>query len=58
MPDKPETVVILRGFPGMVTHMDDEDLPDGAAEEQVNITSDKPGTLIVRGGYREVSFEA
>ena len=54
----PKAIIDLRTFNGMSLHIDPEDLGDGAAEEQVNITSDKVGQLTVRGGYREVTFEA
>ena len=51
-------MVQLRDFPGMNTHTDVEDLGSGAAEVQVNVTSDKVAQLTVRLGYREVTFEA
>jgi hypothetical protein len=44
-------------FPGMVTNMDDMDLPKGAASAQVNACSQKPGVLTVRLGYLKVAFE-
>ena len=47
----------IRDFPGMITSADPDDIPDGAAEVQVNLISVKPGEMRVRSGYKFVSFE-
>lgn len=50
-------VTEIRDFPGLATAADPHDLPPGAAEEQLNVQSGRPGTLEVRPGYRVVTFE-
>jgi len=47
----------IRDFPGLVNTQDPDDLPLGAAQEQVNVGSGKTGELTVRRGYVEVRFE-
>lgn len=54
----PRASVEIRDFPGLVNNGDPSDLPPGAAIEQVNVTSQTPGELAVRRGYRDVRFEA
>lgn len=50
--------VEIRDFPGLASDLDPQDIGPGAAEEQVNVTSDVTGELNVRLGYRQLSFEA
>lgn len=50
--------VEIMDFPGMITNLDERDLPPGAASEQVNVCSLIGGELQVRRGIREVTFEA
>lgn len=57
MGEKSSASVELRSFPGMTTDVDPNDVAPGAAELQLNITSDEPGKLIARRGIREVSFD-
>lgn len=58
MPDSlPKTSVEIRDFPGLVNNADERDLPDGSAAVQVNAMSNKMAELVVRPGYRVVSFE-
>lgn len=54
---EPRSEVTIKDFPGLITDADDLDVPPGAADEQVNITSLKVGELSVRAGLREVTFE-
>ncbi len=57
MAEKAKARVEARDFPGMIEGVDVEDLPPGAAEEQVNMTSLVPGEMSTRRGYRQVQFE-
>jgi hypothetical protein len=52
------TGAAIRDFPGLATNLDPDDTPPGAAEEQVNAQSGRPGVLEVRPGYQVVSFDA
>lgn len=53
----PDNVVEIRDFPGLITNADPNDIPPGAACEQVNVTATIFGQLRPRGGYRVVKFE-
>jgi hypothetical protein len=44
-------------FAGMTSNVDKHDIPAGGAQMQVNINIVQPGTLRVRGGLREVTFD-
>lgn len=46
-------------WPGLETNSGPSSggLPDGAAEEQVNLRVNVPGELAVRPGYRVVAFD-
>lgn len=57
MAEQARAAVEVQDFPGMMTNMDDSDLPEGAASQQVNACSQKPGLLTVRLGYKVVAFE-
>lgn len=48
----------LNQFPGMVDAADPNDLPPGAAQVQINLSSAKPGEMRTRLGFLPVSFEA
>lgn len=48
----------LSDFTGMVTAADPHNLPPGAAQIQINLQSNVPGELAVRGGLRRVTFES
>lgn len=50
--------VEINDFPGMLSNIDARDLPNGAAESQVNVTSVVAGELRSRLGMREVTFES
>ncbi len=49
--------VSARDFPGLATSADPDDLAVGAARDQVNVTSHRPGELRSRPGYVKVTFE-
>lgn len=53
----PDDIVLIRDFPGLVTNADPNDLPEGAAKVQTNVTATIFGELRARGGYRAVKFE-
>jgi hypothetical protein len=57
MSDRPRTSVNIADFQGLVLAADPRDLPDGAAQNQVNARSERPGELTIRPGYRKVTFE-
>lgn len=44
-------------FAGMTSNLDKHDIPAGGAQMQVNVNIVQPGTLRVRGGLREVTFD-
>ncbi len=52
-----KTSVVMSDFPGIITKADPRDIPEGAAEEQVNARSERTGELTVRPGYQVVKFE-
>lgn len=49
--------VEIRDFPGIQSREDPDDVPPGAAVEQVNAQSHHPMELRVRPGVVELSFE-
>lgn len=49
--------VPIRDFPGLMLNVDPDDMPPGAAAEQVNMASSRIGELELRPGYRPVNFE-
>lgn len=53
-----DDVTVIRDFPGLVTNADPNDLPQGSAKVQVNVTATIYGEFRVRGGFRTVKFEA
>lgn len=55
--NKPLSRVEMRDFPGLVLNLDPDDLAEGTAQVQTNITSARPAALEVRPGFRPVRFE-
>jgi len=53
----PHTSANLSDFPGFIDNIDPRDVPDGAAELQVNACSIIMGELTIRRGLQEVTFE-
>lgn len=49
--------VEIRDFAGLVTRADPDDVPPGAAQDQVNLSSARAGELVTRSGARPVIFE-
>jgi hypothetical protein len=51
--------VVVRDFPGLVSNMgpDAPGAAEGAAAEQVNLLTVRPGLLEVRPGTRPVAFD-
>lgn len=54
----PEARVVIRDFAGFVPNADPHDIKIGAATEQINATSSRPGELRVRLGTQVLSFES
>jgi len=56
---KPPILDILkvRDFNGIITDADTGDLPPGAAQWSTNVSSRDPGSLKVRDGLLEVTFD-
>ncbi len=57
MAERPKKSVKIRDFPGLGTRIDPNDLSTGAAREQTNVQSHRPGELRVRPGTRQLTFE-
>lgn len=53
----PENRVEVSDFPGEMNNVDMADLPPGAAQVQINLTSRVMGQLGVRRGFRIAAFE-
>jgi hypothetical protein len=58
MPRPPENRVAIDDFAGEVNNVDASDLPTGAAQVQINLTSAIIGQLTVRRGFRFAAFES
>lgn len=56
-PQMPLRQIEMNDFPGLMLNTDADDIPPGAAREQVNVASSILGDLVVRSGYRQVTFE-
>lgn len=54
----PEARVVIRDFPGFTPNADPHDLELGAAVEQINATSTRPGELRARLGTQVLKFES
>lgn len=48
----PENRISVDDFPGEVNNADKSDLPPGAAQTQINLTSRVQGELGIRRGFR------
>ena len=57
MPSPSRPAVVLADFPGIATNADPRDIPEGTAEEQVNLCSFVPGEMRTRLGLRPVVFD-
>lgn len=55
--DKPKVSVECRDFGGIQLSADPHDLQPGEAADQVNIQSNRVGSMETRPGMRAVSFE-
>lgn len=58
MPQPPKDGVEVRDFPGLITNIGGDALPDGAAEVQVNVTGVKAGELRSRPALVELTFDS
>lgn len=47
----------MRDFPGLVLNADPREVPSGAGQIQVNVTSEQIGLLQSRRGLRVVTFD-
>jgi hypothetical protein len=54
----PREALMIRDWPGLITNMSSEDLPEGGAEVQVNVTGVRAGELRTRGGLKELTFDS
>lgn len=52
-----QSSVPMPDFPGLVTATDPHDVPAGGAIDLVNATCVRPGQLLVRPGFRVVTFD-
>lgn len=57
MANQARTAIEMADFPGLMLSVDPRDMPDGAADEQTNLTCVVIGELTVRLGIKEVTFE-
>lgn len=57
-PKAPEARVVIRDFVGFIPNADPHDIKPGAATEQINTTSMRPGELRVRLGAQVLKFES
>lgn len=57
MAENPRVRTEIRDFPGLINNQDATDIPRGAAQVMVNVTTIKLGQLQTRGGLLEVTFE-
>ena len=57
MPRPPDNMVQITDFTGIVANADHRDVPEGAAEDQVNACSIVAGELRVRHGILALTFE-
>lgn len=56
--DREVSRVEIRDWGGLVTHADRQDIAPGSGRLQVNLQSDRPGSLRVRRGLSLVQFDA
>ncbi len=57
MAQKPKESVTIRDFPGLITKPDPDDINEGAARIQINLTCIRTAELRVRDGIRQLSFD-
>lgn len=57
MGERPKNVRIIRQFPGMNSRTDPDDLQEGQAQLQLNLSSEQPGMLKTRSGFQKIQFE-
>jgi hypothetical protein len=57
MAELAQSQVKIVDFMGLNDNADPRDTPPGTAQQQVNICNLKPGELIVRHGFKVVTFE-
>ena len=55
-PNQTQTAA-MRDFPGLVLNADPRELPPGAGQQQLNVTSQQIGRLESRRGVRVVTFD-
>lgn len=59
LPNQPSVAVVeIADFVGLVSDMDPDDIPDGAAQVMVNLTVTRPGEMASRGGLRRLTFDS
>jgi hypothetical protein len=57
MAEPARPVALAQDFAGMVSNADPRDIPPGAAEEQINLSTHIQGEMRVRLGIQAVTFE-
>lgn len=58
LPNQPPIAMVeIRDFVGMISDMGPQDIPDGAAQYQVNLGVTRPGDMQTRGGLRALVFD-
>lgn len=58
MPSPPRNRERIREFPGLKSNIDPDDLQAGAAQVQINMTSQIDGYLISRKGFRPAAADS
>lgn len=56
--DEPKVKVSFREFQGMTSNVNPHRVEPGAMLEQTNCRTARAGELVVRSGYREVTFDS
>jgi hypothetical protein len=57
MADMPRGEILFRDFRGMASNSDPTDLQPGFSQEQINVDGRVRGTLEVRRGLKEMTFD-
>lgn len=57
MADLPRAKVEINDFSGLLSHGDPNDIPPGAAQVQLNVSSRTPGELRSRPAWEFLNFE-
>jgi hypothetical protein len=55
--DAPDRIIKVRDFVGMASNIDPTDIKPGASQLQVNVNGYQRGTLEVRLGLREITYD-